>query len=70
MDADLTEQIHEKQRKLGSMLGFVDLVTTFCSICFTSQWHLSHKVRDEPDGVAIYKKLHRGKRGPKLSNLR
>ena len=67
-DADLTELVHEKQRTLGSLLGFVELINWFCGVCLTSAMHQSHKVSEGPGGT-VYKQFNCGKRGVKTTNL-
>ena len=70
-DKQLGEEICEEQRRLGGLLGFVNLISLFCSSCLVSTWHSFHVVREdsETDGT-VYKSFGCGRKGVKLQNLR
>ena len=67
-DEALNEQITTMQRVLGTLLGFPELVTMFCSVCLVSIWNPIHKL-GETDQGSVYKRLHCGRRGYKSENL-
>ena len=70
-DKELSENIFEEQRRLGGLLGFVNLITIFCSSCLVSTWHQFHLVREDRETDAtIYRAFNCGRKGPKKENLR
>ena len=67
-DEKLNETIHTKQRILGTILGFPELITVYCSVCLLSIWNGKHKQGETAEG-SVYKRFHCGKRGYKAENL-
>ena len=67
-DEALIEEITQMQRILGTLLGFPELITMFCSVCLVSIWNPLHKTSENQQG-SVYKRFHCGKRGYKTENL-
>ena len=68
-DNQLHEEVLQKQRHIGALIRFADLVTLFCSACLVSAWDDVHKVSESAAG-AVFRRMSCGRRGPKLQNLR
>ena len=66
-DEKLNETITTKQRVLGTILGFPELITVYCSVCLLSVWNSTHKVNETAEG-SVYKRFHCGRRGYKSQN--
>ena len=68
-DKALHEEIMQKGRTFGAMVRFVDLITTFCSVCFVSSLDEAHKIKDAVGGE-LFRAFNCGRRGQKTELLR
>ena len=68
-DKALHEEILQRGRTFGAMVKFMDLITTFCSVCFVSSLDEVHKIKDAVGGE-IYRAFNCGRRGLKYEYLR
>ena len=68
-DNQLNQEVLNAKRTFGALVKFVELLQTFCSVCYLSSLDECHKIK-EAVGGQVYRRFGCGRRGQKNKNLR